>query len=282
MALLNIPKTYQDTTTPFEVDLNNIRDSLLQFFNITGINDDNIQALGISSSKIIDGTLQSGKIAISATDDSTLTINNATKELEVKDLGIDTTQINNDDVITVKIVGTTITSPDFNDGAISIDKRDDRTVTTNGTDPGEGGLSGSVEYSSNTTSSSFVDVTNASTSITTTGRPVLIIVELDSSVGQRDRIATAGFSGSNNGSVTGEYRIVRDGSNNIAHFQLHAEGDPGVGATPDLEIPPSSTKFIDDIGAGLFLYKLQHKVTSAGDAGTGNFRNSGRLRIYEL
>ncbi len=50
MATLAIPKNYADGTVLFESDLDDFRDTLHTFFNVTKINDDNIQDAGITAS----------------------------------------------------------------------------------------------------------------------------------------------------------------------------------------------------------------------------------------
>ena len=64
MPTLSISKTYQDGDVLFEADLDNIRSAIETFLNTTKIDDDNIQDNGITAStKIIDGTISSGKLA---------------------------------------------------------------------------------------------------------------------------------------------------------------------------------------------------------------------------
>lgn len=73
MALLNITKTYSDGTTLFESDLDAIRSSIETFLNVTGINDDNIQDLGITAStKLVNGSISEGKLAANSVSDSKL------------------------------------------------------------------------------------------------------------------------------------------------------------------------------------------------------------------
>jgi microcystin-dependent protein len=67
MATLVITKTYADGDILTEADLDAIKDDVEAFLNVTGINDDNIQTAGITaSSKLIDATISTAKIANSA------------------------------------------------------------------------------------------------------------------------------------------------------------------------------------------------------------------------
>lgn len=64
MATISITKSYLDGEILLEADLDNIKDDVETFLNVTGINDDNIQAAGITaSSKLIDATITTAKLA---------------------------------------------------------------------------------------------------------------------------------------------------------------------------------------------------------------------------
>lgn len=93
MATLVIPKNYEDATVMFESDLDDFRDSVQTFINVTKLNDDNLQNAGITgSTKLIDGTVTGTKLNANVVDDSTLEL--ASNVLQVKDLGITGAKLN--------------------------------------------------------------------------------------------------------------------------------------------------------------------------------------------
>ncbi len=64
MATLTIPKGWADGDILLEADLDAIKSAVETFMNTTQINDDNIQASGITgSSKLIDGSVNAAKLA---------------------------------------------------------------------------------------------------------------------------------------------------------------------------------------------------------------------------
>lgn len=107
-----------------------------------------------------------------------------------------------------------------------------------------------------TTSSSYVDVTNLSVSITTTGRPVSILLQPDGSVNTDSSYIRSATEASNSGGLY--IRILR-GSTVVSQTKL--KGD--VAAT-SLEWPPTSISFIDIPSAGTYVYKIQLRASGTG------------------
>lgn len=141
-------------------------------------------------------------------------------------------------------------------------------TSTDGTGKGAwvapAGLNYTISSSSgsfSSSSTSYVDITNLSVSITTTGRPVLISVISD---------GTANFSRWNNlnSSNFSVVRLLRDATE-IAD----AECSGGTANTP-----PQAFSHFDVPAAGTYAYKLQLKVNSAG---TSSFANA-KLVAREL
>lgn len=89
MPTLSITKTYQDGDILTEADLDNIRQSIENFFNTTGIDSDNIQAggvaasdIGINDSEWLEfGTGNDGRIGVDASDD--FRIQNVTTDKDI-------------------------------------------------------------------------------------------------------------------------------------------------------------------------------------------------------
>lgn len=115
-----------------------------------------------------------------------------------------------------------------------------------------------------TTSTTFVDVTNLTITITTTGRPVQLWLEsaaVGTSLSGTMRITVAGGGTS----AQARLKLVRDGSNDVVSFDF---GQSSTGASSTIVFPASSAKFTDFVEAGTYTYKIQ--VLGAGDSVTDN------------
>jgi microcystin-dependent protein len=90
MPALSITKTYQDGDILTEADLDNVRESIENFFNTTGIDSDNVQAGGIAASDIgINddaylefGTGNDGRIGVTAA--NVFTVENVTSDANIE------------------------------------------------------------------------------------------------------------------------------------------------------------------------------------------------------
>lgn len=103
MATLSITKTYVDDVVLNAADLDAIADSIETFLNTTNLNDDNIQAEGITASaKIKSATITAEKFAAS----SVTTIKFANEAVSAD-------KINNDAITTALIEDNTILAPKF-------------------------------------------------------------------------------------------------------------------------------------------------------------------------
>ncbi len=166
-----------------------------------------------------------GAIGSSVTvDDSTLQIGS---HLQVKDSGISTIKINDGAVTPAKLAAL-----------------------------GQQISSSSGSFS--TASSSYVDVTNLSISITTTGRPVFISLIPDGS-GAGSVVEVQKTGGSLDIS-TGRIAILRDGSV-IATYSLAGYGNTSGNAGGFT--PPGGYNFIDIVVAGTYAYKVQAEIISS-------------------
>lgn len=125
-------------------------------------------------------------------------------------------------------------------------------------------VSSSDTGSFTTSSTSYVDVTNATLSITTTGRPVFVGL-MSNAVGGAVAITTAGAGNS------GGFKILR-GTSTISITTI------GVG-TNTVTVPCGAVHHIDLVGAGTYTYKLQAVVSiGTATAAVGNCK----LVAYEL
>ena len=130
----------------------------------------------------------------------------------------------------------------------------------------------------NTSSTSYVDVTNLSVSITTTGRPVFVGLIPDGTAddGSESRIAIDTLV--DGGSFA--CKLVR-GSTDIASFSasLGAEAMSGVNES-QLAVPVGSLFTIEAPAAGTYTYKAQTRVSSGGGGTVTVLR--AKLIAYEL
>lgn len=159
MPVITITKSYADGTVLFESDLDNIKDDIENFLNVTKINDDNIQNAGITgSTKLVDASVTSAKIASAAVSTS-----------KIDDSAVTTAKIADANVTTAKIADANVTTAKLADGAVTAAKR------------------AALNYQLSASSGLFVsaltatdqDVTNLSVTITTSGRPVILHVVPD-------------------------------------------------------------------------------------------------------
>ena len=273
MAQLNIDKTYADGSTPFALDLDNIRDALLELFNIEGINDDSLQDIGITAStKFQDDTVTALKVSSAALNATNFANDNVS--ISVADLGVETADIPDLSIITDKFLNDTITGEDFADDDIAYDKIAESTVTTDGSDPGTGNFVLSAEQTSVdsiTENATFTDVETAfgsgtalTAELTTQGGPVSVMV-LPTDFNITGSALEADSSGS---TAQIGFRITRDGTP-IGEWSLEA-GKANTRFGPVLEI-------IDDVAAGNYEYRLQF---NAAVLGASNRAEAGFIRLF--
>lgn len=139
-----------------------------------------------------------------------------------------------------------------------------RAVTVDGTDPGLGGVSMSASAGTfTTTSATPVDVTNLSTILTTSGRPVRVELIADGT-------SNTSFIGTTTTSNGGNFNFVRVLSGTPTTIVF------GSSLANQIQLSPLS--FVDTPAAGTYTYKLQLQASSATTA-TVKFL---RIIAYEL
>lgn len=125
--------------------------------------------------------------------------------------------------------------------------------------------SSSSTYS--TTSTSYVDVTNLSITITTTGRPVMIAVESDGTA----NVSYIGSSNSGGGASSNTVKLVRDSTDvGIVLYASPSSSGTGVAGFG------ANFMYLDTPSAGTYTYKIQCKAS-----GTAIF-NYCVLKAYEV
>lgn len=189
------------------------------------------------------------------------TLDNVTIEdssgLRVKDSGISAAKLASDAVTTAKILDSNVTTAKLADGAVTQAKR---------ASLGQQLSSSSSNYS--TSSTSYVDVTNLSVSITTTGRPVWIGLIPDGSANVCNVYQSNGVSGS----IVVSLKFVR-ASTDIGLLSSSVASDI------DMFVPCSAWQMIDVPSAGTYTYKVQLKAGSGVSAAGVNY---AKLLAYEL
>ncbi len=243
-------------TNPIELDADGGCDlwldpTLSYKFILTDADDNPLQTVDkitllIDEDQLLDDSITTDKI-----------VDEAVTEAKIGDEAVTTTRIADDAITTVKILDNAVTEDKILDDAITTDKVLDasvtqaklasRTVITAGTDPGVGGVS------SNTLTSSPYAVTGSLTSIpglsatlTTLGRPVMVMV-VPGTGGNGFQIAatTTTFSGI-------EYQIKR--GTTVILDTNHSIMKPDSGT--DLVQVPSVLATMDFPVAGTYTYTV--------------------------
>lgn len=154
--------------------------------------------------------------------------------------------------------------------APSVDNNSRDIVTGTGTTVKQGGVAISTSSGTfSTTSSSFVDVTNLSVTISTTGRPVRLDIVPGTSATNQGAFRVTHTS---TGDIEGVLTMLR-GTVTVAITRV---GNYGT-TTPAITVPPYMG-VIDSVSAGTYTYKLQAKRS----AGTSVFVTNCHLVAYEL
>lgn len=123
-----------------------------------------------------------------------------------------------------------------------------------------------------TTSSSYVDVTGASLTITCSGRPLIIIVD-----GSYRMVSTA--TGLTNPSLEGNIKLVRDVTD-LNEYEYKDESTTATQVSARDVITPLGIIYFDTPGAGTFTYKLQMHINGTMSGSTSLINT--RFTVYEL
>jgi hypothetical protein len=175
--------------------------------------------------------------------------------------GIPAAGLASDSVTTVKILDANVTTPKVADGAITPAKK---------AALGQQLSSSSGSFTNNTaTVGSPADVTNLSVTITTTGRPVMLMLVADADTSNFAAISMTKSAGTNGAFIT----FLR-GSTVISINAINAF-DAAV------FYPPSAYQYVDVTGAGTYTYKVQVALSGTGSSETINVTHV-KLLAFEL
>jgi len=240
MATLTTTKNYADGTLLFASDIDDFLNDIEYFLNTTKISDSNIQSASLTASSVLaDGALTTSKFQA-----------NSVTAAKLASSSVDTANILNDAVTTIKILDDAVTAAKVDNLAVTNVKIVNNNVTNVKRAAVNWALSSSSGNSQNSTTS---DVDVVSTSFTTNGRPVQLILISDGSVNP-SKIGLVPTGGVVSRAV---YSLYRD-STMIAQYSFSAV-NPGT-----LVISSSAINFLDTtVTEGTYTYKLKHRCTTA-------------------
>lgn len=250
MAQLDVRRTYRSNKVLTAQDINAFLDDIEAFFNLVKINSDNIQDASITvSSKIIDGTITTSKID-----------NNAVTTAKIADNAVTTAKIADSAVTTAKIVDNAVTTAKIADSAITSAKIADNAVTNVKLAAINKTSSSTISFTTSATSPTFV--TNSQISITTTGKPVMLIFHPNDLAGY----LKATTDNNETSTSANQYRIKRDTASggsfttNVAAVQITHGGTNNQIRTVEV---PAGFIHIDPVTAGTYYYRLYANAPAA-------------------
>lgn len=232
MAALVIPKNYEDDAALFESDIDDIRSSLLEFFNTIRVTNVNINDNALSNSNLADNSITIQELNTDVADGLTIELDSS-NGLQIADDGIET----------VKIIDSTVTRAKQESANFS-----------------KSSSSGSFKVFE---SSGWTNVSNLSISFTATGRPLLIgLIPDGSSSNCYIGMFEDDFSVVDNTVTDFRFRLVKDGSQHGNYLQYYDTPAADPSFDENLEqgapkLPPGWFRFIDKPASGTYLYQVQ-------------------------
>ena len=260
MAQLDVRRLYASGVAPTKEQLDAFVDDIETFINLTKLNDDNIQAAGITASdKFVDGTVTTAKFQ-----------NSAVTTAKIADDAVTTAKVADDAVTTAVLADSSVTTAKLADASITTDKIAGGAVT-----PPK--IAGNLQISSsfNSTGTGTIE----SVSITTTGGPILIGIMQNAGSGLCYCEATLSDSSSGSPISTQPTIILKRGSTTLATIQKNNDAALTSSAyMQSLVIPLGAMQYLDAQAAGTYTYS----VSVAYGGGTNSGRIVGALYAMEL
>jgi hypothetical protein len=189
----------------------------------------------------------------------------------IDDLAVTTAKIAAAAVTTAKIADSNVTTAKIADSNVTTAKIADNNVTK-GKLAALGHQISASSGSSSSASTSYIDVPNLSVTITTTGRPVMILFISDGSGNPSRLWLRAATDNANN-----FYAQILRGASVITTQNIQVEAS-SLGAYSDMAESPASLNQMDFPAAGTYTYKLQAKFQA------GNIWNVEYVKmvVFEL
>jgi hypothetical protein len=259
MASIDLTRSYNNGEPLLEADLDAIQTDVKTFLNVTKINDDNLQTNSIDAeTKIVSSSITTAKIAVgSITTDKIAS--SAITTAKLNDASVDDAALNALSITTALIATGAVTGAKITAANVTAAKRESVGQQ----------LSSLVNFS--TTSGSEVDVTAATASITTTGKPVMIWLQ---------KSTTTAGAGLSIPVVSADiiYKIYRDASVvatfNLRHYYNGSTASYGTTG----QLINNGLNTIEFPAAGTYTYKL----TAQSSGGLATAIENSYLAVMEL
>lgn len=274
-AIISVPNTFSDGDILTAAELNQNFSTLADTIN--SLDNNNISSSAAIAPSKISAVIKGSSIARDASTGAlSVKVDNSSIEisgdsLQVKADGITGTMLSSNvvDDFTLEQTGTTL---NIKDDGVTTDKIADDAVTQ-----AKLGAANIVESTAASaffsTSTSYTDITNLSVSITTTGRPVVIVLQPSTS----DSRISCSSSSNATPSWSCYFRVLRGSTNVGTNFVSYQYPDNASDTVVGL--PGSVVHVVDTPSAGTYTYKVQWR-------GTGEdpqlFVNNYSLMVYEL
>lgn len=172
---------------------------------------------------------------------------------------------------------TAILSASGESGADSIFQNLGRSTGTTVTSPDIALSNSSGSYSNTTTS--FIDITNLSVTITTTGRPVKVELVPDGTVESSPTITTTtGVRCLSDNALGVSVFVLERNSSDVGQCLIEHRDNTGSGSN-SIILPPNLISFIDTPSAGTHTYLVKARNTGLGDS---TVVIDVKLLVYEL
>lgn len=187
----------------------------------------------------------------------------------IADSAIDSSEIADGAVTSSKFQTSAVTTAKIADGAVTYPKLASTTVTESSST----GIDGGGDASGTT----YMDITNLTLSITTTGRPVLIGIECDASSIESDAASYSQTYKGSTATIENRVRLRRD-STTLSVVKFVSVSDGSIGAR-EQHTPLSGFVFLDTPAAGTYTYKFQGYTQ---DSSTYLMMNDAKMFAVEL
>lgn len=253
MSTLNLPKQYEDGQILFAADLDVILDEFENFFNVTQINDGNIQDDGLTGSIVIrDATVTTDKLASNSVNTSELATD-AIATADINNSAVTTAKLATDSVGTSELAADSITTAKIVDNEIGKTKLVSNYVFS-GTDL--------TTFTIDSTTTTPTTIPNLQCTITTTGNPVEIraFTVLHPTDADNSNLTTGGRAlYKRDSQVYPVIEIYRDSTliySTVDQSNLHSTWVAN-GTSSERHIHPTIGPFLDAPGAGTYVYSIK-------------------------
>lgn len=271
MPTLTITKSYSNGTVFTESQLDDIKNSVENFTNITKLGQDNLQNDSIGTAQLQNTAVSTVKIANNAVTDAKLSSSSTIDS----DRAVSTDHIKNGAVTNAKVGTDAVDTTNIKANAVTQAKLALKPLVTAAPIPaGSAGVTAS-SGSFTTAANSFVNITNLSATITTTGRPVRVTMLGGSVSVQADTGTTGGLTVAN-----GQIRLLRAAAVVDSYIIALTGADAVIGIA--LTIPSSSFQYIDFPAAGTYTYTAQALGALGGSIQTTTSVTNVRMLVEEI